>query len=103
MEDMRLIWMLVLEGFGVIDIREVFDVRVFNSTASSYRNTAVASLYKRFEWEKQRRYEQRSNPFKIVVALPIPPLVENTKGVNARWTGTNNSRLLNTSTYTVKI
>ena len=30
----------------------VFDVRVFNPTASSYRNTAVASLYRRFEREK---------------------------------------------------
>jgi len=32
--------------------RSFFDVRVFNPSASSYRNTAVASLYRRFEWEK---------------------------------------------------
>ena len=36
-----------------------FDVRVFNPSASSYRNTAVASLCRQFEREKQRRYEQR--------------------------------------------
>ena len=39
--------------------RRFFDVRAFNPSAFSYRNTAVASLYRRFEREKQRRYEQR--------------------------------------------
>ena len=37
--------------------RTFFDVRVFYPTALSYRNTAVSSLYKRFEREKQRMYE----------------------------------------------
>ena len=41
--------MLAPEGFGVVDIKGVFDVRVFNPTASSYHDTAVASLYIRFE------------------------------------------------------
>ena len=40
--------------------RGFFNVRVFNPTASSYRNTHIASLYRRFERENmQRCYEQR--------------------------------------------
>ena len=39
--------------------RTFFDVRVFNPMASSYRATAVSSLYRRFERAKQRMYEQR--------------------------------------------
>ena len=35
-----------------------FDVRIFNPTAPSYRNTAASSLYKRFEHDKQYKYEQ---------------------------------------------
>jgi len=58
MWKMKLVWMLVLKGFGVVIPEKFFDVRVFNPSASSYRNTAVASLYRQFEREKQRRYEQ---------------------------------------------
>jgi len=39
--------------------RTLFDVRVFNPTASSHHNNALVSLYRCFEREKQRRYEQR--------------------------------------------
>ena len=53
---MKLIWMLVRTAFGVIDTRGVF---WFNLSAFSYRNTAVASLYRWLEREKQRRHEQR--------------------------------------------
>ena len=35
-----------------------FDVRVFNPTALSYLSTAVSSLYRWFEREKQQMYEQ---------------------------------------------
>ena len=39
--------------------RAFFDVKVFNPTASSYCTTPVSSLYRRFEKEKCRKYEQR--------------------------------------------
>ena len=39
--------------------RTFFDVRVFNPTALSYRSTAVSSLYRRFEHEKQQMCGQR--------------------------------------------
>jgi len=37
--------------------RSFFDVRVFNLNASSYLKTAVSSLYRKFERDKQRMYE----------------------------------------------
>ena len=51
--------------------RSFFDVRVFNPSASSYRNTAVASLYRRFEREKQRRYEQRVREVEMGSFTPL--------------------------------
>ena len=54
-----------------------FDVRVFNPTAISYRGTAVSSLYRRFEREKQRMYGQR---VKDVEMSSFTPLVFSTLG-----------------------
>ena len=51
--------------------RSFFDVRVFNPSASSYCNTAVASLYRRFEQEKQRRYEQRVREVEMGSFTPL--------------------------------
>ena len=48
-----------------------FDVRVFNPTALSYRSTAVSSLYKRFEREKQRMYEQRVRDVEMSSFTPL--------------------------------
>ena len=48
-----------------------FDVRVFNPTALSYRSTAVSSLYKRFEREKQRMYEQRVRDVEMSLFTPL--------------------------------
>ena len=45
--------------FQLLGSGAFFDVKVFNPTASSYRATPVASLYRRFEKEKRRKYEQR--------------------------------------------
>ena len=61
----RHIWMLVQESFVVVVIKEVslMYIRVFNPTSSSYCDTAIASLYRRFEWEKQRGYEQMVKKF----------------------------------------
>ena len=36
-----------------------FDVKVFNPNASSYRGSQVSSLYRKFEKDKRRKYEQR--------------------------------------------
>ena len=36
-----------------------FDVKVFNPNASSYRGSQLSSLYRRFEQDKCRKYEQR--------------------------------------------
>ena len=48
-----------------------FDVRIFNPTAPSYRNTAVSSLYRRFERDKQRMYEQRIRDVEMVSFTPL--------------------------------
>ena len=46
-----------VQGFwGNCHQKAFFDVRVFNPTAPSYQNTAVSSLYKRFERNKQHEY-----------------------------------------------
>ena len=37
----------------------LFDVRVFHPNAPSYRQTRVASLFRRHELEKNREYEDR--------------------------------------------
>ena len=54
-----------------------FDVRIFNPTVPSYRNTAVSSLYRRFERDKQRMYEQR---IRDVEMSSFTPLVFSTFG-----------------------
>ena len=48
-----------------------FDVRVFNPTALSYRSTVVSSLYRRFEREKQRMYEQRVRDVEMSSFTPL--------------------------------
>ena len=35
-----------------------FDAKVFNANASSYCGTHISSLYRLFEWKKQRKHEQ---------------------------------------------
>jgi len=50
-----------------------FDVRVFNPSASSYRNTAVASLYRQFERENR---EDTNKEFERLII----PLVFSTFG-----------------------
>ena len=48
------------DGFwGGCHQRAYFDVKVFNPTAPSYHATSVPSMYRRFEKEKRRKYEQR--------------------------------------------
>ena len=51
--------------------RAFFDVKVFNPTASSYRATPVASLYRRFEKEKRRKYEQRIREVEMGSFTPL--------------------------------
>ena len=55
------------------DQKAFFDVRVFNPTAPSYRNTAASSLYKRFEcnMNKQRKYEQRVRDVEMGSFTPL--------------------------------
>ena len=48
-----------------------FDVKVFNPTASSYRTTPVSSLYRRFEKEKRRKYEQRIREVEMGSFVPL--------------------------------
>ena len=51
--------------------RAFFDVKVFNPTASSYCATPVASLYRRFEKEKRRKYEQRIREVEMGSFTPL--------------------------------
>ena len=51
--------------------RAFIDVKVFNPTASSYRATPVASLYRRFEKEKRRKYEQRIREVEMGSFTPL--------------------------------
>ena len=46
-------------GFWSRGARAFFDVRVFNPMARSYRSTPIETLYKRFEKEKKRKYNER--------------------------------------------
>ena len=54
-----------------------FDVKVFNPNASSYLGSQVSSLYRRFERDKRRRYEQR---IREVEMASFTPLVFSTSG-----------------------
>ena len=48
-----------VQGFwGDYYQRVFFDIRVFDLTAPRYRNATVTSLYRRFECDKQRMYQQ---------------------------------------------
>ena len=51
--------------------RTFFDVKVFNPTASSYRTTPVSSLYRQFEKEKCRKYEQRIREVEMGSFVPL--------------------------------
>ena len=54
-----------------------FDVKVFNPNASSYRGSQVSSLYRKFEKDKRRRYEQRIREVEMASFTPLvfQPLV----------------------------
>ena len=54
-----------------------FDVKVFNPNASSYRGSQVSSLYRKFEKDKRRKYEQR---IREVEMASFTPLVFSTSG-----------------------
>ena len=58
--------------------RAYFDVKVFNPTAPSYCATSVPSLYRRFEKEKRRKYEQ--SRIRKVELSSFVPLVFSTSG-----------------------
>ena len=55
----------------------LFDVRVFHPNAPSYRQTRVASLFRRHELEKKREYEDR---IRNVDCESFTPLVFSTFG-----------------------
>ena len=61
---MKLVWMFVLLDVHIYQ-KAFFDVKVFNSNVSSYYGTQISSLYRRFEWEKQRKYEQCYREMKV--------------------------------------
>ena len=65
--------MLVLEDFGVIRIREGFLMLecLIQLLLAIDRNTTVASLYKVYEREKQRRYEQRVREVEMGSFTPL--------------------------------
>jgi len=48
-----------------------FDVKVFNANASSYCGSQISSLYRRFEREKQRKYEQRIREVEMGSFTPL--------------------------------
>ena len=54
-----------------------FDVKVFNPNASSYRGSQISSLYRKFEKDKRRKYEQR---IREVEMASFTPLVFSTSG-----------------------
>jgi len=60
------------DGFwGGCHKRAYFDVKVFNPTAPSYCATSVLSLYRRFEKEKRRKYEQRIREVELRSFVPL--------------------------------
>ena len=54
-----------------------FDVKVFNPNASSYRGSQVSSLYRKFEKDKRRKYEQKISEVEMA---SFTPLVFSTSG-----------------------
>ena len=61
--------MLLLLDSGEVSTRKPF--LIFNANASSYRGTQVSSLYRRFEREKQRKYEQRIREVEMGSFTPL--------------------------------
>ena len=48
-----------------------FDVKVFNTNASSYRGSQVSSLYRKFEKDKRQKYEQRIQAIEMASFIPL--------------------------------
>ena len=48
-----------------------FDVKVFNPNAFSYRGSQVSSLYRKFEKDKRRKYEQRIREIEMASFTPL--------------------------------
>ena len=65
--------MYQLMVFVVADTRGLtyFDVKVFNPTTPSYCATSVPSLYRRFEKEKRKKYEQRIREVELCFFVPL--------------------------------
>ena len=53
---------------GELSSKGFFDVRVFNP---SYRRTAISSLYRKFERDKQRMYEQHIRDVEMGSFTPL--------------------------------
>ena len=66
------------------------DVRVFNPNAQTYRELQLASVYRRQEREKQRKYEQR---IREVELGSFTPLIFSTSGGMAKSTTVAYKRL----------
>ena len=48
-----------------------FDVKVFNPNAPSYQGSQLSSLYRRFEQDKRRKYEQRIRDVEMASFTPL--------------------------------
>ena len=59
------------EFWGGHNQRAYFNVKVFNLTTPLYRTTSVPSLYRRFEKEKRRKYEQRVKEVELSSFVPL--------------------------------
>ena len=59
----------------------IFDVRVFNPNAQTYRELQLASVYRKQEREKQKTYEQQIREVELGT---FTPLVFSTSGGMAK-------------------
>ena len=65
-------WMCLRMVFGVaITKGSLLMLKCFNPNASSYKASSLSSLYRRFEKEKQRKYEQRIREVEMGCFTPL--------------------------------
>ena len=77
MEDVARLDISAAGFWGSQHQKAYFDVKVFNPNASSYRGSQVSFLYRKFEKDKRRKYEQRIREIEMA---SFTPLVFSTSG-----------------------
>ena len=71
LEDGARVDVCAADFWGSRHQKAYFDVKVFNPNAPSYRGSQLSSLYRRFEQDKRRKYEQRIRDVEMASFTPL--------------------------------